>query len=63
MKVKVNTERIRSCNECYKDKTKCSEDFFDIEVGIFVSTICSDCLNKLRKMINDTAENVDNMKD
>lgn len=53
MKVKVNTERIRSCNECYKDKTKCSEDFFDIEVGNLSFVLCSDCLNKLSKMINE----------
>ena len=50
MEVRKSKYKVNYCNECSK---KFDVDKIDIEIGSFVSTICPDCLNKLRKMIND----------
>lgn len=53
MEVRKSKYKVNYCNECCK---KMDGNKFDIEIGTFVSTICPDCLNKLRKMINDIAK-------
>lgn len=53
MEVRKCKYKVNYCNECHK---KMDGDKFDIEIGIFVSAICPDCLNKFRKMINDIVE-------
>lgn len=53
MDVRKCKYKVNYCNECHK---KMDGDKFDIEIGIFVSAICPDCLNKFRKMINDISK-------
>lgn len=53
MEVRKSKYKVNYCNECCK---KMDGNKFDIEIGTFVSTICTDCLNNLRKMINGTVE-------
>lgn len=50
MEVRKSKYKVNYCNECCK---KMGGDKFEIEIGVFITTICPDCLNKLRKMIND----------
>lgn len=53
MKVRKSKYKVNYCNECSK---KIDGDKFEIEIVIFISTICPDCLNKFRKMINNIAK-------
>lgn len=53
MEVRKSKYKVNYCNECCK---KMDGNKFDIEIGTFVSTICPDCLNKLRKMINNSTK-------
>ena len=50
------------CNECHKrDLGK----FFDIQIGEFVSSICPECMEKLRNLLDEKVreymEEIDNV--
>lgn len=61
MKVVKSQYGPRRCNECHKED---NGNLYDVEIGEFVSTICPECMKKLRKLIDkqwrEYMEEIDN---
>lgn len=61
MKVAKSQYGPRYCNECHKES---NGNLYDVEIGEFVSTICQECMKKLRKLIDkqwrEYMEEIDN---
>lgn len=50
MKVAKSQYGQRYCNECHKES---NGNLYDVEIGEFVSTICTECMKKLRRLIDN----------
>lgn len=61
MKVVKSRYNMRRCNECHNESNR---NLYDVEIGEFISTICPECMKKLRKLIDkqwsEYMEEIDN---
>ena len=61
MRVEKSQYRPIRCNECHRER---NGNLYDVEIGEFVSTICPECMKKLRKLIDkqwrEYMEEIDN---
>lgn len=57
MKIDINTSRFQNCNNCNNRKVNKGDEFFDIQVGMLVITLCPTCFKELRGKLGNYLSN------
>ena len=57
MKIDINTARFQNCNNCNNQKVSKDDEFFDIQVGMFVITLCPTCFRELHDKLGNYLSN------